>query len=88
VNPVKRKEFEDENQTNVATMLERWDYFETPSFQESLKHRMVENSKLKTNYLSEKEEKIKLILKNIPFVISFETRLNLFQNFIKKVHDE
>eukprot|EP01080_Neovahlkampfia_damariscottae_P004889 gene4889-8483_t len=80
--------FSNDNESNVVSMLERWDYFETPSFEESLKHRMIEKSKNRTIYLSEKEERIKLILKNIPFVISFETRLNLFQNFIQKLHND
>jgi ubiquitin-protein ligase E3 C len=79
---------EEDEEMNVASLVSRWDYFETPSFEDSLKHRMIENSRNKTSYSNEKEEKIKSILKNIPFVVSFTTRLTIFQNFIKKIHEE
>lgn len=66
--------------------VELWDDFQTPDRYETLEQSMNITHKSKPSILSEKEEKIRVILRNIPFVIPFPMRLKLFHQFIEQDH--
>lgn len=71
---------------NSQETVEIWDEIQSYDRYETLEQSMNTNYKSKSNILSEKEEKIRLILRNIPFVVPFPMRLKLFHQFIEQDH--